>query len=132
MAKKTGDHFFDAGRAESQIYEPDEEVKEEFVQAQLRVSPEEQLDGELLLSSRFQPPHLELTQDGNGDEAIGGFSTTPDDDLVDEIGEAVGLVYADDEPLHTPEKVAERDRHRWELDPASSEDYPRRVNHEGE
>jgi len=52
--------------------------------------------------------------------------------VVEELGEAVGLRYQDNEPLHTEEKLQERDRNRWELDPASSEDYFNRVNKEGE
>ena len=132
MARKDSGYFFDAGRAESQIYEPDEEVKQEFAEAQSLASPEYGLDDGTLLIKPLQPHHQELDQLTDGEEAIGGFMTTPDNDLVDEMGEAAGLVYADDEPLHTPEKVAARDRHRWELDPASSEDYQQRVNHEGE
>ncbi len=132
MARKDSGYFFDAGRAESQIYEPDEEIKQEFAEAQSLVSTENQLAGESLLSSNFQPHHQETNAINDGEEAVGGFTTTPDNDLVDEMGEAIGLVYADDEPLHTTEKVTARDRHRWELDPASSEDYRRRVNHEGE
>lgn len=58
-----------------------------------------------------------------GDEAPGGDSPMPDQDVVEEIGEAVGLVYQDTEPLGGERKLKERDRHRWELDPASSEDY---------
>jgi hypothetical protein len=61
-----------------------------------------------------------------GDEAPGGDNPTPDQDVVDEIGAAVGLEYQDAEELGGENKVAERDRHRWELDPASSEDYPDR------
>ena len=67
-----------------------------------------------------------------GEETPGGSTPTPDQDVVEELGEAVGLRYEDNEPLDTAEKIAERDRHRWELDPASSEDYNKRVNHEGE
>jgi hypothetical protein len=58
-----------------------------------------------------------------GDEAPGGDSPTPDQDIVDDIGRAVGVEYQDSEELKGEEKIAERDRHRWELDPASSEDY---------
>jgi hypothetical protein len=61
-----------------------------------------------------------------GDEAPGGDNPTPDQDVVDEIGAAVGLEYQDTEELGGEDKVAERDRHRWELDPASAEDYPDR------
>jgi hypothetical protein len=58
----------------------------------------------------------------SGEEAPGGDTPTPDQDVVDEIGRAVGLEYQDVEELDN-EKLTERDRHRWELDPASSEDY---------
>jgi hypothetical protein len=58
-----------------------------------------------------------------GDEAPGGDNPTPDQDVVDEIGKAIGIEYQDNEELKGADKVAERDRHRWELDPASSDDY---------
>jgi hypothetical protein len=58
-----------------------------------------------------------------GDEAPGGDNPTPDQDIVDDIGRAVGVEYEDNEELKGAEKVAKRDRKRWELDPASSEDY---------
>jgi hypothetical protein len=59
-----------------------------------------------------------------GDEAPGGDNPTPDQDRVDDIGRALGIEYADNEELKAADKIAERDRHRWELDPASAEDYP--------
>jgi hypothetical protein len=58
-----------------------------------------------------------------GDEAPGGDNPTPDQDVVDEIGRAVGVEYEDSEPLRGVAKVEERDRRRWERDPASSDDY---------
>ena len=58
-----------------------------------------------------------------GDEAPGGDNPTPDQDVVDDIGKALGVEYEDNEELKGADKVAERDKHRWELDPASSEDY---------
>src|SRR5688572_22733546 len=61
-----------------------------------------------------------------GDEAPGGDNPTPDQDVVEEIAAAVGLEYQDTEELGSERKLEERDRHRWELDPASSEDYPER------
>ena len=36
-----------------------------------------------------------------GDETVGGSSPTPDQDIVDEIGRALGVNYEDGEPLHT-------------------------------
>ncbi len=58
-----------------------------------------------------------------GDEAPGGDNPTPDQDIVDDIGRAVGVEYQDNEELKGADKVAKRDKHRWELDPASAEDY---------
>lgn len=59
-------------------------------------------------------------QAGVGEETVGGTVSTPDQDVVDELGAAVGLNYEDDEPLNTKKKLEERDRHRWELDPDSA------------
>jgi len=58
-----------------------------------------------------------------GEEAPGGDNSTPDQDIVDDIGRALGVEYQDNEPLKGSDKLLERDKHRWELDPASSEDY---------
>lgn len=58
-----------------------------------------------------------------GDEAPGGDNPTPDQDRVDDIGKALGIQYEDNEELKASDKVAQRDKHRWELDPASSDDY---------
>jgi len=58
-----------------------------------------------------------------GDEAPGGDNPTPDQDRVDDIGAALGITYQDNEELKAADKIIERDRHRWELDPASAEDY---------
>lgn len=58
-----------------------------------------------------------------GDEAPGGDNPTPDQDIVDDIGKALGVEYQDNEELKGADKITERDKHRWELDPASSDDY---------
>jgi uncharacterized protein DUF6335 len=58
----------------------------------------------------------------SGDEAPGGDNPTPDQDIVDDIGKAIGVQYQDDEELGD-DKITGRDKHRWELDPASSDDY---------
>jgi hypothetical protein len=59
----------------------------------------------------------------SGDEAPGGDNPTPDQDVVDEIGEALGLEYDDEEELKGAAKIEDRDKHRWELDPASKDDF---------
>jgi len=62
----------------------------------------------------------------SGDEAPGGDNPTPDQDIVDDIGKALGVEYADNEELKSGDKLSKRDKHRWELDPASAEDYKER------
>ena len=66
-----------------------------------------------------------------GDEAPGGDNPTPDQDIVDEVGRALGVEYQDTEELKGAHKIEERDRHRWELDPASAEDYHERNRDDG-
>lgn len=61
-----------------------------------------------------------------GDEAVGGTVATPDQDIVEELGAAVGLEYDDRTFLRTNDILEERDDRRWELDPISSEDYQER------
>ena len=58
-----------------------------------------------------------------GDEAPGGDNPTPDQGVVDDIGKALGVLYEDDEELKGAEKISDRDKKRWELDPKSAEDY---------
>jgi hypothetical protein len=58
-----------------------------------------------------------------GEEAPGGDNPTPDQDIVEDIGKALGVTYEDNEELKGADKLEERDKHRWELDPASSDDF---------
>lgn len=78
--------------------------------------------------ARLSGGDLDVTMDAgsSGDETVGGSNPTPDQDTVDELGEAVGLTFENSEEL-AGEKVYDRDTHRWELDPASSEDYAERI-----
>jgi hypothetical protein len=61
--------------------------------------------------------------EATGDESPGGDNPTPDQDVVDDIGRALGVEYADDEELQGGDEIADRDRHRWELDPSSKDDF---------
>lgn len=63
--------------------------------------------------------------ESTGDETAGASTTTPDQNVTDEWGDAIGISYGASEPLHCG--VRERDHHRWELNPASAEDYRDRV-----
>jgi hypothetical protein len=62
-----------------------------------------------------------------GDETAGGSCSTPDQNGVDDIGDALGITYRDDEELKLGDKERERDHHRWELDPASADDFLDRM-----
>lgn len=62
-----------------------------------------------------------------GDEAPGGDNPTPGQTVVEDVGRALGVEYEADEELKGADKIETRDRHRWELNPASSEDYPERT-----
>ncbi|CAN5842809.1 hypothetical protein BH11MYX2_BH11MYX2_10320 [soil metagenome] len=46
---------------------------------------------------------------------------------VDAIGAAAGLHKSRDSELNATDEIAQRDAHRWELDPASAEDAKERM-----
>ncbi len=131
------EQFMDVGRAESEIFEPTQEVKNEFDEAS-------QLGAAGPLAEKLREHHATSPTLSGGDidaawedadvgeESVGGGNPTPDQSVVDELGQAMGVTYEDGEPLHTAEKLADRDAHRWELDPASSEGFAERMKHEGE
>lgn len=53
-----------------------------------------------------------------GEEAVGGTVATPDQNVVDELGTALGVPRGPDEPVRTSDEILEgRDRHRWEQEP---------------
>jgi len=133
------ERIVDAGRAESEKFEPDPEVAEEFTEAQrLGGSGGRQMIAERLEHHSKSPiltggdVDADWAEDDVGEESVGGENPTPDQDVVDELGRAVGITYQDDEPLGTEDKLNRRDRDRWELDPASSEGFRRRSRQEGE
>ena len=68
--------------------------------------------------------------DGSGEESVAGSAPTPGQDNVQEMGEAMGVTYQDNEELKVGEKERSRDKKRWELDPASSDDYKDRTRDE--
>ncbi len=46
---------------------------------------------------------------------------------IDAVGAAAGVHKSRDTALNTKDEIAERDAHRWELDPASAEDAEGRL-----
>lgn len=114
----------------SASYTEDEEIKADFAERQqLAVGGRKVLEEELD-EYHSQSPELsggDLDADWRranqvGEETVGGSVPTPDQDRVDELGEAAGLTYEDDEPLQGEEKIRERDRNRWELNPESADE----------
>ena len=59
-----------------------------------------------------------------GEEAVGGQTPTPDQNVTEDLLDSMGIASLDGEPVRTSEKLEWRDRKRWELDPESAEDYP--------
>lgn len=68
--------------------------------------------------------------ESQGDEAVAGSMPTPGQNDVQEMGEAMGVTYQDNEELKFGEKERSRDLKRWELDPASADDYKDRQRDE--
>ncbi|MBI2162483.1 MAG: hypothetical protein HYU25_19285 [Candidatus Rokubacteria bacterium] len=53
----------------------------------------------------------------SGDEAVGGSVATPDQDVVDEIGRALGVEQESDAEVRTSDEILRfRDRLRWHLE----------------
>lgn len=58
----------------------------------------------------------------SGEEAVGGTAATPDQDVVDEIGHALGVEQAPDAPVICSEEILRaRDRLYWHLERRAAE-----------
>lgn len=65
-----------------------------------------------------------------GDEAAGGSVATPDQDVVDELGRALGVPQAADAPLRTTTEIlGDRDRFRWHLERDAADAEEGRAAH---
>ncbi|HKO91513.1 MAG TPA: DUF6335 family protein [Polyangiaceae bacterium] len=63
----------------------------------------------------------------DGEEAVGGSVATPDQDVVDEIGRALGVEQASTAPVVTSDEILrDRDRRRWELERRAEREKRRR------
>jgi hypothetical protein len=122
----------DADAVAEQIahFTDDEDVEADFADRQRlavggRDMLREELDEHNSLSPEITGGDIDAswqTANQAGEEAVGGSVSTPDQDVVDELGSAAGLNYKDDEPLDYDRKVLDRDRNRWELNAASAVD----------
>lgn len=138
MDSYAADADADAVAEQSAHYTEDADIEEDFADRQkLAVGGRDVLLDELeehnSLSPRISGGDIDAAwQDANvaGEEAVGGSVPTPDQDVVEELGEAVGLTYRDDEPLDSDRKVLDRDRNRWELNPESALDQDDELENE--
>lgn len=130
MDSYAADADADAVEEQSAHYTDDEDIKADFAERQgLGVSGRdellEELDEHNSLSPDISGGDIDAswqTANVSGEEAVGGSVITPDQDVVDDLGAAAGLNYKDDEPLNSDAKILDRDRNRWELNPASADD----------
>ena len=122
MAKKRGDEL--GYLANDPNYVPDPEI-EEFMELEIARAPK---DPELL-AQRLRNNTAASPRDAGGDldanwedvnesgsETVAGDNPTPDQSLVEENAQAIGVSYEDNEELEFIEKIEKRDRDRFELD----------------
>ncbi len=109
--------------------EPDPEVAAEFADAaEVNEGLQDQYLDKLVENTNSSPMlsggdvDAAWEESDVGEESVGGGNPTPDQSVVEELGEAMGLTYEDNEPLGGEDKLEERDEDRWELNPASAED----------
>ena len=132
----------DADAVAEQIahYTEDEDVEADFAERQKlaaggRAELLEELEEHNSLSPKITGGDIDAswqTANQAGEETVGGSAPTPDQDVVNQLGDAAGLSYDDDEPLDYDAKVLDRDRNRWELNPASTDDQDDELENEEE
>lgn len=61
-----------------------------------------------------------------GEEAVGGQTPTPDQNVTEQLLQAMGISSVDGELVQVKENFERRDLLRWELKPESAEDYQER------
>jgi hypothetical protein len=129
MDSYAADANADAVAEQSAHFTDDKDIEDDFAERQKLAAGgrdvlEQKLEEHHSLSPAISGGDLDAAwEDANvsGDEAVGGSVSTPDQDIVEQLGEAAGLQYRDDEPLDYDRKVLARDRNRWELNPASAD-----------
>ena len=120
MAKKGEDFYL----ANDPDYVPDPEI-EEFMEQEIHRAPK---DPELLVN-RLRNNTAASPRDAGGDldadwedvndsgsETVAGDNPTPDQSIVEENANAIGVSFEDNEELEFIEKIEKRDRDRFELD----------------
>lgn len=125
MAKKSPEDF--GYLSNDPGFVPDPEI-EEFMEEEISRAPK---DPELL-AHRIRNNTAASPRDAGGDldaawedvndsgsETVAGDNPTPDQSIVEENAQAMGVSFEDNEELEFIEKIERRDRDRFELDPRS-------------
>jgi hypothetical protein len=121
MAKKGEDFDY---LANDPNYVPDPEI-EEFMELEISRAPKdpEQLAHRLRNNTAASPRDAGGDLDANwedvndsGSETVAGDNPTPDQSLVEENAQALGVGFEDNEELEFIDKIEKRDRDRYELD----------------
>ena len=120
MAKKGDDVYL----ANDPNYVPDPEI-EEFMELEISHAPKDPD----ILAQRLRNNTAASPADAGGDldaawedvndsgsETVAGDNPTPDQSLVEENAQAIGVSYEDNEELEFIDKIEKRDRDRFELD----------------
>jgi hypothetical protein len=120
MAKKGEDRYL----ANDPDYIPDPEI-EEFMEQEIHRAPKDPD----LLANRLRNNTAASPRDAGGDldadwedvndsgsETVAGDNPTPDQSLVEENANAIGVSFEDNEELEFIDKIEKRDRDRFELD----------------
>jgi len=125
MTKKQGDDF--EYLSNDPDYVPNPEI-EEFMEEEIARAPKdpEQLAQRLRNNTASSPKDaggdLDATWEAvndSGEESVGGDNPTPDQSMVEENANAVGVNFEDNEELEFIDKIERRDRDRFELDESS-------------
>lgn len=128
MAKKTADGFEYLSNDPAFIPNPD---IEEFMEEEISRAPK---DADLL-AQRLRNNTAASPKDAGGDldaswedvndsgsESVAGDNPTPDQSMVEENANALGVNFEDNEELEFLDKIERRDRDRYELDESSKTD----------
>jgi hypothetical protein len=128
MTKKHTDEF--DYLANNPDYVPNPEI-EEFMEEEIARAPKDpdqlahRLRNNTAASPRDAGGDLDASwEDVNesGSESVGGDNPTPDQSMVEENANAVGVNFEDNEELDFLEKIERRDRDRYELNESSKAD----------
>ena len=125
MPKKTPESF--NYLSNNPEFVPDPEI-EEFMEEEIARAPKDpdQLAHRLRNNTAASPKDAGGDLDASwedvndsGSESVGGDNPTPDQSMVEENANAVGVNFEDNEELDFLDKIERRDRDRYELDEGS-------------